>query len=132
MRRVFLYIIAGIFIIGGIMGLMKAIIPDMDWLSFRYLLHGDGTYAVGKIPLYARIYGCIMAIMEIGMAVIILLWKKNLFAICIVVIGINILGCLVAVLLGDIFSIVSLLLRVIPLYFIIEEYWGNKEKNFFV
>ncbi len=123
MRKVLLYIVAIIFLLGGIMGLVKTFVPQMDWLSFRSMI----THESGEYPLYVRIYGGIMAVMEIGLAAIILLWKEKLFSICIVIIGINMLGCLIAVLSGDFFGIISLLLRILPLYLLIAEY--KKEHN---
>lgn len=118
MRKTLLYIVAIIFLLGGMMGLVKTFVPQMDWLSFRSMI----TYEVREYPPYVRIYGGIMAVMEIGLAAIILLWKEKLFPICIITVGMNMLGCLIAVLIGDVFGMVSLIVRILPLYLLIAEY----------
>lgn len=78
-RKIILYIIAFMFFLGGIMGIAKGLFPQLEWLNLRYLLHGDGTFAIGEMPIYARLYGIAMAALEIIFAVIIFLWKKKLF-----------------------------------------------------
>ena len=121
LRKKLIYIVGIIFLIGGIMGLIKALFPEMGWLSIRYILGNGGTYSINEYPLYARVYGGIMAVIEIGMAIIILLWKKKLFFLCIIGILINIVACIVAVLIGDYMAMLSLVIRLIPLYLFREE-----------
>jgi len=122
LRKIILYCFAGIFLVGGILGIVKGLFPDMYWLNFRELLGGGSTFEIGETPVYARIYGVAMALLEIISAICLFIQKKNLLLLVAVIIIINMFGCIVAVFIGDLFAVFSLLLRFIPLYFVIKSY----------
>lgn len=105
------------------MGVVKGLFPSMEWLSVRGFLGAGFTFDTGRVPVYARIYGMAMGLLEVISALFILLKTKQLLFVVVVLI-INIIGCAVAVLLGDRIAIISLVVRTIPLYFVIKEYSG--------
>ena len=88
----------------------------MEWLRIRYILGNGGTYSMNEYPMYANVYGGVMAVIEIGMAIIILLSKKQLFFLCIIGILIIIVACIVAVLMGDYVAMLSLIFIFIIYY----------------
>lgn len=77
-KRIIEYIFAIILLVGGIMGVIKGLIPDAYWLSLRHLLTGTATYEVNEMPLYVHIYGLIMGCMEIMAAFFIFSKKQSL------------------------------------------------------
>ncbi|MEQ8155565.1 MAG: hypothetical protein ABRQ25_11880 [Clostridiaceae bacterium] len=76
-NRILFYILLYTMLVGGIMGIIKGIVPHMIWFNFRYLLGMGSTFEDGTIPVYARVYGIFMVILEI-MSSILLLTKKEL------------------------------------------------------
>lgn len=129
MKKRIVYIIAIILLVGGVMGLLKNIVPNLEWLSFRYFINGDNAYQSGTLPMYARIYGIIMAILELLASCFIFTRKKKLFIFCIITLIINCIGCMIAIILGDLFAIVSLIVRVLPLYILYTEYINYKKSK---
>lgn len=113
------YVLATILLVGGVMGVIKGLLPDEYWLSFRHLLTGTATYEANQMPLYAQIYGFIMGWMEIMAAVFIFSKKQTLKKYVIMILFINAIGCIVAILSGDMFAIISLLLRISFIWFIV-------------
>lgn len=121
-RRILLLIFASIILVGGVMGVAKGLTQNMEWLSFRYLLGGGLTSDIGQIPTYARVYGIIMGLLEIISASFIFIQKKRLLFFVLITLVINMLGCIVAIIMGDMFAIVSLVVRTVPLYLVVKEY----------
>lgn len=107
-------------LIGGIMGIVKGLIPNMTWLSFRHILRLGGTFKSDVIPAYAVAYGILMAVLEIISSVVLLTKKGIGIKFAIITLSINALGCIVAILLGDILAIGSLLIRTFAVYILIE------------
>ena len=101
------------------MGVIKGLIPNAYWLSFRYLLIGTATYEANEMPLYVHIYGFIMGCMEIVAAIFMFIKKEQFNKFVIMILFINAIGCIVAVLSGDMFAIISLILRIIFIFFIL-------------
>ncbi|MCL1964539.1 MAG: hypothetical protein FWF69_05705 [Firmicutes bacterium] len=120
MRKFFLYCFAIIFLFGGIMGIAKGFSPEMEWLSFRYILGGGASFEAQDTPLYARVYGVVMGSLEI-IAVALILCRQRKWLFIEVILLINMLGCLIALAFGDMFSIVSFAIRIIPLYLLDKE-----------
>ncbi len=102
------------------MGVIKGLIPKAYLLSFRHLLIGTATFEANEMPLYAQIYGFIMGWMEIIAAFFLFINRQSLKKYVIVILLLNAIGCIVAILCGDMFAIVSLILRVIFILFIIK------------
>lgn len=102
-EKVIFYCFAIIWGIGGILGLIKGLIPNMELLNFRYLIFQSTTFE--ELPLYANIYGVIMALLEIIAAVFLFLQKKKMLLFVTIVIIINMLGCILAILAGDLFAV---------------------------
>jgi len=121
-RKVILFILASIILIGGIMGVIKGFVPYMEWLSFRYLLSEDLTFELGQMTIFARVYGVIMGLLEIISAGFIFTQRQRLLLFVAIMLVINILGCIVAICMGDMFAMVSLIIRIVPLYFVLKEY----------
>lgn len=121
-RKAILFIFASFILIGGIMGVIKGFVPHMEWLSFRYLLNEDLTFELGRTPIYARVYGVIMGLLEIISAGFIFAQRQRLLLFVAIMLVINILGCIVAICLGDMFAMISLIIRIVPLYFVLKEY----------
>ncbi len=120
MRKIFLYIFAAIFIVGGVMGIIKSLLPGMEWLSFRSLVAGNLAVAI-DIPLYIRIYSVVMSILEIAAAIVIFAHRRRLLFWVQVILAFNMIGCVAAIVMGDMLAIVSLILRFIPAYIIERE-----------
>lgn len=51
--KILFYILIYAMLIGGIMGIIKGLVPHMEWFSFRYLLGMSGTFKEGAVPTYA-------------------------------------------------------------------------------
>ena len=109
-RKILFYILVFIMLIGGVMGIIKGLIPNMAWLNFRHLL-GFGETLNESTPAYAVIYGIVLAALEITSAILLLARNKTGITFAIVILSINALGCIIAILLGDLLAIGSLLLR---------------------
>lgn len=118
-KRIIECTLACILFAGGLMGVIKGLIPNAYWLSFRYLLIGTATYEANEMPLYVHIYGFIMGCMEIVAAIFMFIKKERLKKIVILILFINAIGCIVAILSGDVFAIISLILRIIFILFIL-------------
>ena len=71
-NKILFYILIYTMIVGGIMGIIKGLVPHMTWFSFRHLLGMDGTFKDDAIPTYAVIYGVFMAVLEIISAILLL------------------------------------------------------------
>jgi hypothetical protein len=109
--RIILKIIAVIFLIGGAMGLVKGIFPQLEWLSFRHFAGSGQTFYSATMILVERIYGIVMAVLEVLMAVLLLISPIKYLKLALVVVSVNAIGCAAAVMMGDIFAAFSLLLR---------------------
>lgn len=101
------------------MGVIKGLFPNAYWLSFRHLLTGTATYELNRMPLYVQVYGFLMGWMEIIAAIFIFTQKESLRKYVIMILFINAIGCIVAILSGDMFAIISLLLRILVIWFIV-------------
>ena len=112
-------IIAAVFLIGGVMGLVKGVFPQLEWLSFRSLLGASSADHGASMMRIERIYGLVMAALEVLMAVLLLISVTKYFKLAVVVVGLNALGCAVALIMGDMFAIVSLLLRIVVIVLLI-------------
>ena len=115
MKKILFYILIFILLIGGLMGVVKGFVPDMTWFGFRYLL-GFGTAFHEVTPQYAVIYGISMAILEIISSILLLANRRAGILFATITLSINACGCLVAILLGDLLAIGSLLTRFIGIY----------------
>ena len=76
-KRIMECTLACILFAGGLMGVIKGLIPNAYWLSFRYLLIGTATYEANEMPLYVHIYGFIMGCMEIVAAIFMFIKPAN-------------------------------------------------------
>jgi len=122
--KILFYILTLTMLLGGIMGIIKGIIPGMTGFGFRHLLGMGGTFENNSIPTYANLYGIFMAVLEIISSVLLLTKKSIGLKFAIITLSINAFGCIIAVLFGDILAIGSLLLRFIGICILI------KSKNF--
>lgn len=118
--KILFYIIIYAMLIGGIMGIIKVLIPHMEWFNFRYLLGMGSTYKAGEIPIYAAFYGFFMAILEIISAMQLMTKKKIWIKFAIITLSINALGCTIAIFFGDIMAIGSLIIRFLAIYILIK------------
>lgn len=123
--KILFYILIYAMLIGGIMGIIKGLVPHMEWFNFRYLLGMGSTFTNEHIPTYAVVYGIFMAILEVISAILLLTKKRNGIRFAIITLCINALGCIIAILLGDIGAIGSLLIRFFAVYILI------KSKSFY-
>lgn len=114
-KKILFYILIFIMLTGGLMGIVKGLIPNMTWFSFRHLLGLGGTFNK-SIPLYAVVYGISMAILEIISSILLLTKKRIGIVFAVITLSINACGCIVAILLGDLPAIGSLLLRFLGIY----------------
>ncbi len=122
-----LRIIAVIFLIGGVMGLAKGLLPQLEWLNFRSLLGAGGSTDHPAFMLaIERVYGIVMAALEVLMAVLLLVFGLKHFKLALAVTGINTLGCVVAVIVGDMFAIVSLLVRIAVIILLVHVFRREK------
>lgn len=128
-EKTIIYCFAIVFLVGGILGLIKGFFPDMEWLSFRSLLGGGSTFEGMEMPLYVSVFGIVMALLEIVAAILIFMQRRKQLLFVIAIIILNMLGCIVAIFIGDLFAIISLLLRIVPLYFVIKIYHAEKSSE---
>lgn len=98
------------------MGLLKDLVSGMGKLSFRALL--GFSLATASPPVYEVVYGIVMASLELIAASCLLIRHPWSFHLAGAVITLNMAGCVFALVLGDSFSVVSLLLRAFGLYVI--------------
>lgn len=120
--RSLLKIIAVLFLIGGVLGLIKGFFPQTECMSFRYLLGAGATYQSGSIPLIARVYGIVMAIIEVTMAIFLFSPSVKSLKFALVVVCINATGCVIATVMGDGFAIISLVARVLVILLLLHVY----------
>lgn len=113
-------------LVGGIMGIIKGLIPHMTWFGFRHLLGMGGTFKYDDIPTYFAVYGVFMAVLEIISAILLLTKKRMGIKFAIITLAINSFGCIIAILLGDILATGSLLIRFFAIYILI------KAKSFYL
>ncbi len=127
--KIIIRIIAVIFLIGGMMGLIKGVFPDLEWLSFRSLL-GAGLVGHGaSMLLIERVYGIMMAALEVLMAVLLLISVTGYIKLAMAVVCVNALGCLAAVIMGDLFAIVSLTLRITVFLMLVCVAWRERQSD---
>lgn len=119
-NKILFNILIYIMLSGGIMGTIKVLIPNMEWLSYRHLLGMAGTFNNYDIPDYAVIYGVIIAILEIISSILLLAKRKVGIKFSIVTLSINALGCFIAILIGDVLAIGSLLIRLAAIYIVVK------------
>lgn len=117
-----LLFLVSIIILGGIMGLIKSLIPGMEHFDYRYIITGTSTYATNGKPIYAIIYSVIMALLEIFCITLFFHYNKTTMKYLIVIIVINMVGCMVAIILGDYLAVLSLFLRILFLSYTIHIY----------
>ena len=115
------YILIFTMFVGGVMGIIKGLIPNNTGLSFRHLLGMGGTFGNESIPDYAIFYGILMAVLEIISAVLLLTKKGIGIKVALITLFINSLGCIIAILIGDMMAIVSLLIRCLGIYILIKD-----------
>lgn len=117
-----LLVLVIIIILGGIMGLIKSLFPGMEHFDYRYIITGTSTYASNEKPIYAISYSMIMALLEISCIAIFFRYNKTTMKYLIIIIVINMIGCMVAIILGDYLAVLSLLLRILFLSYTIQVY----------
>lgn len=115
-NKILFYILIWMMLLGGIMGIVKELVPNMMWFGFRHLLGMGGTFKEDTIPYYAVIYGVLMAILEVIASILLLTRNRIGVKFTIIILSINAFGCIIAVMLGDIFAIGSLLIRFFAIY----------------
>ena len=113
---IFVYIL----IVGGIMGLIKTLVPGLEHFDYRYIFTKTSTFEMAQKPEYAIVYSVIMAILEITCVIAIIKFNKKTVLFVIGVLSINVLGCLVALLLGDLLALISLISRVVVIVYFIK------------
>lgn len=110
-------------IIGGIFGLIKGTVPSLSSLDYFHLLTGNFKYGlVVDKPLYGVIYGLIMAVLEISCIYPLIKTTKKSVKFSFIVVSINLAGCIISLLLGNLFSFVSIFTRIAALFVINLEY----------
>ena len=119
-NKILLYVLIFTMLIGGIMGIVKGLIPNMTWFSFRHLLRMGGTFKSDVIPAYVVVYGIFMAVLEIISSVLLLTKKGIGIKFAIITLSINAFGCIISIFLGDILAIGSLLIRFFGIYILIK------------
>ncbi|GFP76268.1 hypothetical protein [Clostridium fungisolvens] len=119
-NKILFYVLTFAMLVGGIMGIVKGLVPKMTWFSFRHLLGMGGTFNGDNIPNYAVVYGILMAMLEIVSSILLLTKKRIAIKFSIITMSINALGCVIAILLGDILAIGSLLIRFFAIYILIK------------
>lgn len=124
-NKILFYIVIFAMLIGGIMGIIKGVVPHMEWFGFRYLLGMGGTFNKDHIPIYAVVYGVFMAILEIISSILLLAKKRIGIKFSIITLSINAFGCIIAILIGDILAIGSMLIRFSAIFILI------KSRNFY-
>jgi len=109
-----------IMIAGGIMGLLKTFVPGLEHFDYRYIFTKTSTFETAQKPVYAIVYSAIMAMLELVCIIAIIKLNKKTIHFVIGVLSINALGCLVALLLGDLLAIISLVFRVVLIVYFIK------------
>jgi hypothetical protein len=131
-NKILFYILIYTMLVGGIMGIIKGLVPHMTWFGFRNLLGMGGTFEDNTTPTYAIVYGVFMAVLEIISAILVLTKKRIGIRFAIITLSINALGCIIAIMLGDILAIGSLLIRFFAIYILIKAksyYLINQEES---
>lgn len=125
-NKTLFYILILMMLVGGIMGIVKGLVPNMTWFGFRHLLGMGGTFenesihAYGDLYRVSVLYGILMAILEIIASILLLTKKKIGIKFAIITLCINALACIIAIFIGDIMSIGSLLIRFLGIYILIK------------
>lgn len=105
-------------VLGGIMGLIKNNIPPLANFDFRHIFTGTLFAVPTEYPVYIRIYGTVMAALEVLSASVFIKFSKKTVLYMLVVLSLNAFVCLVSVLFGDYFAAVSLLTRLAAIAYI--------------
>ena len=119
-KKILFYILIYTMLVGGIIGIIKGLVPNMTWFGFRHLLGMGGTFKEDNIPSYSIIYGIFMAVLEIISAILLLTKRRIGIKFAIMILSINALGCIIAIMLGDILATGSLLTRFFAIYILIK------------
>lgn len=119
-KKILFYILIYTMLVGGIMGIIKGLVPHMTWFSFRHLFGMGGTFKDNTIPTYSVVYGVFMAVLEIISSILLLTKKRIGIKFAITILSINALGCIIAIMLGDILATGSLLIRFFAIYILIK------------
>lgn len=119
-KKIIFYALIYITLVGGIMGIIKGLVPHMTWFGFRHLLGMGGTFKDDSFPIYSVIYGIFMAVLEIISSILLLTKKRIGIKFAVTTFSINALGCIVAILLGDILATISLLTSFLAIYILIK------------
>ncbi|WP_238885779.1 hypothetical protein [Clostridium sp. YIM B02551] len=119
-KRILFHILVYTMLFGGIMGIVKGLIPHMTCFNFRHLLGIGNTYNEENTPIYSIVYGVLMAVLEIVSSILLLTKKRVGIKLAITTLSINALGCTISILIGDILSIGSLLTRFFAIYILIK------------
>ncbi|QUI24108.1 hypothetical protein HZI73_18210 [Vallitalea pronyensis] len=101
-------------LVGGIMGLIKVIGPNMSWLSYRHLFNADSIYRISIT--YITYYSVIMAILEIISAILLLMRIRIGFMFALITLLLNAVVCLFAIIMGDLYALFSLIIRLLGIY----------------
>ena len=109
-KRILFYILIFVMLIGGLMGIVKGVAPGMAWLNFRHILVLGDTFNK-TTPLYAVVYGISMAVLEVISSILLLTNRRVGILFATITLSINACGCVVAIFVGDMMAIVSLLFR---------------------
>ncbi len=102
------------------MGIIKVFFSQ-NWLSFRGIFLPSAEHAALDYA-YIRVYSVFMASLEIVAAFVLLFGRKKGLLFSIVVMALNAVGCVIAIALGDIFAVTSLIVRALILLFLIKLY----------
>jgi len=114
--KVIFNILIAYMLIGGAMGLIKGFVPDMVWFNYRYLMGLGSSFEVHAMPLYAVVYGIVMAFLEVLIGILLLRRTQIGLKLAFITVSINALACLIAFLMGDIIALLSLSLRLFGLF----------------
>lgn len=125
-NKILFYIVIFMMLVGGIMGIVKGLVPNMTWFNFRHLLGLGGTFENESIRTYgvlyriSVLYGIQMAMLEIISSILLLINKRIGIKFAMITLSINALVCFIAILIGDIMAIGSLLIRFVGIYILIK------------
>ena len=111
-------LIVSVLIVGGILGLLKSLIPGLEHLDYRYLFTKTSTYATNEKPMYAVIYSIVMALLELSCMCVLFSYSKKTIRLVLFLLYVNAIGCFIAICLGDLLAIVSLLIRILAIGYI--------------
>lgn len=70
------------------------------------------------MPAYVRVYGIVLAGLEILSGILILMRVRLSVSFAYIVFAISIIGCLVAIIAGDVVAVVSLFMRMIAVWIV--------------